>query len=95
VTFPTGDGLVAFVALLLVLATVASIVATWKIAKSQEKLQARLAAQDTLMQELISAETKERHAEQRLYEQRTQLLPIWAYLSNLDEITSASPRRMS
>lgn len=91
-TFPTGDGLVALVTLLLVLVTVASIVATWKIAKSQEKLQARLAAQQTLMQERISAETKERHAEQRLYAQRTQLLPIWAYLSNLDEISSASPQ---
>jgi hypothetical protein len=76
-----GDVLVALVTFLLVIVTVASIVATWKIAKSQERLQERM-----------SAETNERHAEQRRYEQRTQLLPIWAYLSTLDEITSASPQ---
>lgn len=113
-TFPTGDSLVALVTLLLVVVTVASIVATWLISKGQEKLQDRLAAQQvslqkslatqqaslqkglaaqqTAIQERISAETKYRHAEQRLYEQRTQLLPIWAYLSNLDEITSESPQ---
>ncbi len=89
-TFPTGDDLVALVTFLLVLVTVASIVATWTIAKSQEKLQTRLAAEQKLMQERISAETNERHAEQRRYEQRSQLLPIWRYLSNLSEISSES-----
>lgn len=80
-TLPTGDGLVALVTLLLVLVTAASIVATWLIAKGQEKLQDR-----------ISAETRERHAEQRLYQQRTQLLPIWTYLTDMDEIDTRSPQ---
>jgi hypothetical protein len=74
---PHGDALVALVTLLLVIVTIASIVATWIIAKNQEKLQER-----------ISAETADRHAEQRRYEQRSQLLPIWSYLSNLSEIDS-------
>jgi hypothetical protein len=74
---PHGDALVALVTLLLVVVTIASIAATWIIAKNQEKLQER-----------ISAETAERHAEQRRYEQRSQLLPIWRYLSNLSEINS-------
>ncbi len=43
-TFPTGDDLVALVTFLLVLVTVASIVATWTIAKSQEKLQTEISA---------------------------------------------------
>lgn len=92
-----SDKLVALVTLLLVIVTVASIVATLKIARSQEALQVRLAAdQKTLQGQLstqyndvqtrISRETERRHEEQRRYEQRAQLIPLWEYLSSLREI---------
>jgi hypothetical protein len=88
---PHGDALVALVTLLLVLATVASIIATWKIAKSQEALQRRLAEDQRQMQERISLETSERHAEQRRFEQRAQLIPIWEYMASLREIDPTDP----
>ena len=70
-----GDILVALVTFLLVLVTAASIYASWKISKSQEALQERLLR-----------ETHDRHNEQRRFEQRTQLIPLWEYMSGLREI---------
>lgn len=97
-----GDVLVAFVTLLLVVATAASICATWKISKSQEVLQQRLATEQRELQERLSAqheaiqtrisrETHERHEEQRRFEQRAQVIPLWEYMSGLREINPSDP----
>jgi hypothetical protein len=97
-----GDVLVAFVTLLLVVVTMASIVATWKISKSQEALQTRLAEEQKELQERLSSdhaalqarisqETRERHEEQRRFEQRAQLIPLWEYMSSLREIIPDNP----
>lgn len=88
---PEGDELVALVTLLLAVVTVASIVATWKIAKSQEALQRQSAEDRRQMQERISLETAERHAEQRRFEQRAQLIPLWEYMASLRELNPKDP----
>ncbi|MBX5101022.1 hypothetical protein HJB52_03900 [Rhizobium lentis] len=75
-----GDVLVAIVTFLLVIVTAASIYTTLIIAKNQEKLQNRL-----------SNEEQNRHEEQRRFEQRSLIIPLWQYMANLREIDPREP----
>lgn len=94
--------LVAVVTLLLVIVTAASVFAAWKISKSQEALQKsiateqnevreRLSTQNEAVQNRISQETDQRHIEQRRFEQRAHLIPLWEYMSELSEIDPSQP----
>ena len=75
VGWPHGDALVALVTLLLFIATVASVVATWQLGKRQESLQKE-----------IAAVSKDRAENQRKFDQRSHLIPVWNYIASLSDI---------
>lgn len=81
-----GDVLVAVVTLLLVLATVASIVAAWRLGKRQEELQKNLADLARSHDNDLAKQRHEQTERERLFQQRSQLVPMWRYISTLSDI---------
>lgn len=100
---PHGDVLVAIVTLLLVITTVASIIVAWNLGRRQEMLQTELARQgrdhqkklDEAQQERRESELKlrgEMSEQQRLFERRSHLIPMWQYIGSLTDINPSEPR---
>jgi hypothetical protein len=92
-----GDWLVAFVTFLLFVATVASIFVAWRLGRRQETLQAELARVTGEQNAKIEKSEQARHSneiefqgqmsqQQRLFQQRSHLIPMWQYISSLSEI---------
>jgi sensor c-di-GMP phosphodiesterase-like protein len=97
-----GDKLVALVTLLLVIVTVASIFVAWRLGKRQEVLQRELAQLALKHEKDLAEQARKNRAEeqklqeeltrrQRLFEQRSQLIPMWQYISALSDINPEKP----
>jgi hypothetical protein len=92
-----GDWLVAIVTFLLFVATVASIVTAWRLGRRQETLQTELARVAREQDAKLAKSEQDRHTkemefqsrmsqQQRLFQQRSHLIPMWQYISSLSEI---------
>jgi hypothetical protein len=86
-----GDKLVAAVTLLLAIATAASVVIAVQMNARQEKLQKSLAAEAAEREHQHIELQKQMALQQRLFEQRAHLLPLWQYMSSLSDINSLKP----
>jgi hypothetical protein len=98
----SSEGLTAAATLLSAIAASMSVVITWlvwmgqkKLAVQQQKLQSDIAAQQRVLEGKLADQQQDSQKAlaqaERLFSQRSQLLPIWQYISQLNHVNPKKP----